>query len=348
MNDKKKQKFSGIHLLLRTLKHVIKGDKEYIKKVSEFKGNSDYLEICHNGTEDYGKIIYVIKENTGYDGFCATMIFVLYYLIFAEQHGLAPVIRLSKEFAYFDEEMSKEIANPWEYYFVVQGNEYDENKALNVSYCNYLQRDKIREKYGFADYSADRYYDESLFDIYSPIIRKYLVLKPEIINESENLLKPVTEIGGKVLGVHFRGTDYKKGYNGHPVFVTEEQTIEEIRKAMDSGMFRAVFIATDDADICDRIKEAGVCSEVIYHSDVFRSKGNESVAFSENSRKNHRYLLGYEIARDMYTLSLCEGLVAGKSRVSLLSNLYKHSRGEEYGYMYIVDNGNNSNDNEYY
>ena len=117
---------------------------------------------------------------------------------------------------------------------------------------------------------------------------------------------------------------------------------------MDTGSFDAVFIATDDASICDRIKKELTDIEVLSHTDVFRSDGNESVVFSDSSRKFHHYLLGYEIARDMYTLSLCDGLVAGKSSVSFLSNLYKHSRDEAYEYMRIIDNGNNLNDNEYY
>ena len=31
-----------------------------------------------------------------------------------------------------------------------------------------------------------------------------------------------------------------------------------------------------------------------------------------------------------------------------MSNLYKHSRDEKYGYMNIIDNGNNVNNNEYF
>ena len=33
---------------------------------------NDYLDIKHNGSVDYGKILYVIKENSNREGFCAT------------------------------------------------------------------------------------------------------------------------------------------------------------------------------------------------------------------------------------------------------------------------------------
>lgn len=334
--------------MLRTLKHIIKRDEKYIIAVSEFDENADYIQVKHNGRNDYGKIIYVIKEQSGVDGFGATAIYTIFYLLFAKQNGFEPVIRFSKDFTYFDEEKSKEIPNPWEYYFTINENSYDENEALNVCYCNYRHLCKIKEYYNLSPYKIENYSDESIVSVCSPIIREYLSLKPAIVNEASNLLKPVTERGGKILGVHFRGTDYKQGYNRHPVYVDENQTIEEIKRAIDTGRFEAVFLATDDASMFDKVSESLEGIPVLAHPDVFRSDGNQSVAFSNSSREYHHYLLGYEIARDIYSLSLCDGLVAGKSSVGFLGNLYKRSREEQYEYMCIIDNGNNVNDNEYY
>ncbi len=344
----KKQKNIGMKLLLCTVKHVFAGDEKYIKKVSEFNTDADYIEIKHNGAIDYGKIIYVIKENTEYDGFCATLIYIIYFLIFAKQHGFVPVIKLSKDYAYYDEDMSKETENPWGYYFEAKSDTYDVENALNVCYSNYIHRDSIRSRYNFSPYKVDNYTDKTIFETCSPLIREYLQLKPEIIADASGLLGDARGKGQKILGVHFRGTDYKQGFNNHPIFVGEEETIEEIKKVVRPGMFEAVFLATDDASMGEKIKNALPGTTVLMHTDVFRSDGEESVAFSENSRKYHHYLLGYEVARDMYTLSLCDGLVAGKSSVGFLSNLYKHSRDEAYEYLHIIDHGNNVNDKECY
>ena len=344
----KKRKVSGFRLLLHALKRVIRRDEKYIEKVSRFDVDADYIEIHHNGNKDYGKVLYVIKENTGYDGFCATVRFAIFFLIYAKEHGFVPVIRFTKEFAYFDEEKSREIKNPWEYYFVSADDAYDVENALNVCYGDYIHRDYIRSRYDFSPYKAENYFDESIFEVCSPLIKEYLRLKPEIIADASGLLGGVREKGQKILGVHFRGTDYKQGFNNHPIFVGEEETIEEIKKVIGPGMFEAVFLATDDASMGEKIKSALPGTMVLMHTDVFRSDGDESVAFSENGRKYHHYLLGYEVARDMYTLSLCDGLVAGKSSVGFLSNLYKHSRDEEYEYLHIIDHGNNVNDKECY
>lgn len=308
----------------------------------------DQWEISHNITADYGKVVYVIKENTGFDGFCATLIYIIYFLLFAKEHGFTPVIKLSQDFAYFDREKSKEIPNPWEYYFVTGDDSYDESKAFNVCYGDHHHLGMIKKRYDLSPYKTDNYNDGKIFDLCLPLIREYMVLKPEIINEASDILRPVTEKGGMVLGVHFRGTDYKQGFDRHPVYVDADQTIEEIVKAMDTGKFDAVFVATDDSSVCERIRESVKDHPVLSFPDVYRSSGRKSVVFSKSGRRFHHYLLGYEIARDMYTLSLCDGLVAGKSSVGFMSNLYKHSRDEEYEYMLIIDNGNNSNGNAYF
>ena len=294
----------------------------------------------------FGLLLHTL--NTGYDGFCATLRFIILLLIFAREHGFAPIIKLSKNFTYFDEEKSREIDNPWEYYFEIIDDIYDEKKALNVCYADYTHLNLIRKRYDFNPYLVENYKDPSIFEICSPLIREYLTLKPSIINDASNKLQTIKEKGAKILGVHYRGTDYKQEYNKHPVHIDENIMLEEIEKAMNTGCFGALFLATDDASFCNKIKEINLGTKVLMFEDVYRSDGDKSVAFSDNNRKYHHYLLGYEIARDMYTLSLCDGLVAVKSSVGFISNLYKHSRGEEYVYMNIIDHGNNVNNNEYF
>lgn len=339
-------RFPGVFLLLRTLDRVIHRDSFYIQRVLSIFDDPDneYLDIKHNGDKYYGKILYVIRENSNHEGFCATLRFVIGFLIYAQEHGFEPVIKLTENYLYYDEQKSKEISNPWEYYFSVPDERYDETSALHVCYSKYYHMMTVKEYQGLSAYSIENYYDERLFQVCSPIINKYLVLKPDITGDAAGILKRVKDNGKRILGVHFRGTDFKQGYNKHPVFVDAEQMLEAVKKATDSGLFGAVFLATDDALFYDRIRETAGDIEILLHKDVFRSNGDTSVAFSESDREYHHYLLGYEIARDMYTLSLCDGLVAGKSSVSYMSNLYKHSRNENYEYIDIIDNGNNAND----
>ena len=52
--------------------------------------------------------------------------------------------------------------------------------------------------------------------------------------------------------------------------------------------------------------------------------GNETVMRSINKRANHHYKLGYEVLRDMYTLSECQGIVAGLSNLSIFFRICKN------------------------
>ncbi len=345
--SKFKIKHPRIHLLLRTLKRIVKKDDYYVQRVLLLGEDIDLIDIEHKGDIDYGKIIYVISENAGNEGFCATLRFIVGFLMYAKQHGFAPKIRLTKEFAYYDEEKSKETDNPWEYYFLPEDEGYEEEKALNVVNAKFFQMMKIKEYPWIDAYTLDNYYNKDLFEKTAPLINKYMEIKPEILDEASMLLSAVRKNAGKILGVHYRGTDFKNGYNDHPVYIDEKQMIEEIKKALETNKFQGVFLATDDKSALDKIKDSFEKIDFLFYPDVFRNDGNRSVAFSKSDRKCHHYLLGREIVRDMYTLSLCDGLVAGKSSVSYMSNLYKHSRHEEYEYMHIIDNGNNVNEKQF-
>ena len=344
--NKLKKRLPGLYLILRTVYCVIRRDKTYIQKSLMLFDDpkSDYLDIRHNGYKDYGKIIYVIKENSDREGFCATMRFILGYLLYAQNYGFEPVIRLSKEFIYYDEGMNEKIPNPWEYYFLSHGDDYDENLASNVCYCKYYHMMSLPEYEKLNAYSIENYYDEGLFKVCSPLINKYMEIKPEIISEASELICKTYAGGKKILGVHYRGTDYKRAYSGHPVCIEKEQVLCEIKKVLSGEKFGSVFLATDVASFYDNVKESFPEVTIMQFQNVYRSDGDISVAFTHDDRKYHHYLLGYEIARDMYALSLCDGLIAGKSSVSFMSNLYKHSRNECYEYMSIIDNGNNLNE----
>lgn len=348
MNKFKKiirNKYPGLYLLLKVTKRVLKRDTYYVQKSLSMKLGTQYIEIVHNGNIDYRATLYVISEHSGVDGFCATIKFLMYHIIFAEQHGFVPVVRFTKDYSYFDSTM---VGNPFEYYFEAVNSEYDIDKALNVCYSDYSYIMTLDEYYGVDSYEAHNYNDENILALCTPIVKKYLKLKPEIVSEAEAFLDENRKSGSKILGVHYRGTDFKKGYYKHPVMVDDKQLINELKKTVETNRFDAIFIATDDASIIDCICESITDFSVINYPDVFRSNGDVSVAFCESDRNKHHYRLGYEIARDMYTLSLCDGLLAGKSSVGYMSNIYKHSRGESYEYMNIIDNGNNNDPNNKY
>lgn len=83
--------------------------------------------------------------------------------------------------------------------------------------------------------------------------------------------------------------------------------------------------------------------KLCYYKDVERGSTNKSVAFCKNNREQHKYLLGLEVIRDMYTLSKCDSLIAGVSQVPICAQINKISRGEKYEVVKIIDKGINRN-----
>lgn len=146
--------------------------------------------------------------------------------------------------------------------------------------------------------------------------------------------------GGRVLGIHFRGTDFKRNYNGHPVNLTVEDYITEIDRIMEHKSYDTMFLATDDLEAIKKlINRYG--QKLVYYSDVTRSEGDETVMKSDCVRENHHYLLGLEVLRDMLTLAECDGLVAGLSQVSMAARIQKKSYGKEYEELVIINKGMN-------
>ena len=134
----------------------------------------------------------------------------------------------------------------------------------------------------------------------------------------------------------------KIGYNNHPTAVRLEQTIKAIKEAMIGREFKLIFLATDEKGVYDILySEFG--NKVVWFDDTYRGEDSKSIAFSDENREYHHYKLGKEVLRDAYTLSKCEGLIAGMSQVSFGARIFKISRNEVYSYCNIIDNGINKN-----
>ena len=102
--------------------------------------------------------------------------------------------------------------------------------------------------------------------------------------------------------------------------------------------FDQIFLATDDSEAIEVFANK-FGDKLVYYKDVIRTSGDETVMKSTVDRPLHHYNLGIEVIRDSYTLSLCSGLIAGLSNVSIFSRLMKQSEGKRYDYLKILDKG---------
>jgi hypothetical protein len=120
--------------------------------------------------------------------------------------------------------------------------------------------------------------------------------------------------------------------------VSVEEYIHATEKAMNEEKFEKIFLATDDQEAIQKFTES-FGNIVCYYTDVIRTDGDETVMKSNCGRENHHYKLGLEVIRDMYTLSACDGIIAGLSNVSIFARIVKLSTCKDYEYMNYMNKG---------
>ena len=332
-----------IHYIGKAVKHI--SDPKYVEFYLDMESNPRLLYFKKNGEQNKAKAIYVITENGNRWGYFAEFRAMLCKLLYADRMGFFPYINWRESFLYFDKEKETDIPNAFEYFFKqVNGLTLEEVEiSYMVAYSKSAEAVMIEREFKDSDSYAG---SDDFLKIMGDIYRKYISLNFET---EQKLEKEYGKLLGdfKTLGVHFRGTDYRREYDIHPVFVQVQEEIEEAYEIFNRYGYERVFLATDEKDAIKEFERKFGKDKICYYNDTFRGSTDISVAFSESQRKHHKYKLGYEVLRDMWTLSKCSGLVAGVSQVGTCARILKESRREIFEQIKIIDKGVNHNKNKF-
>lgn len=292
----------------------------------------------HYGYANRDKTLYYIEEDNRNLGFFAMYRYWLEYLYFADVCGYTPVIYAGDQFAYGEGNKIGKTCNPFEYYFEQPaGIGLHEAKSSNKVILSDPVHRKMVELI-FTGETNNYKYNKMYLYAMGQIVKKYLRFNKETEDYIRTGLKKIDITNNEILGVHARGTDFRAKYNNHPIYIEEENYFTYIDLFLEKHPNYQIFVATDDNNILKEfLKKYG--EQIRFYDDVERSNNKQSVAFSNSSRKQHKYLLGLEVIRDMYTLSLCSGLIAGTSQVSICAQINKLARKERYANIRIIDKG---------
>lgn len=144
------------------------------------------------------------------------------------------------------------------------------------------------------------------------------MLNPHFVSEMNEYGNAVFQ-NKRMLGILLRGSDYiASGMSGASAPVSVESTLPKIREWMSSDGYDGIFLATEDQDILDQMREAfpgkvlAVAQErysvrdfvevkTISELDSMRHKGEDYDAWVEDSLVNYFYAL--------YLLSRCESFM---------------------------------------
>lgn len=334
IKDKMLKDFPWIYNMIRC--YVNRKNKDFINAVLRIDKDPFLVTIKQNGNKSFGVILCEIHPTGKNDGFFASIRWTLDALYFANELGLVPVVTFTNESMYYDEAYSKTL-DPFEYYFnpVSRFTSNDIKEAKNVivySGNNRLFAESLNTCIG---YDVSENYIQNMGFIMS----KYLSLNENTANYLSDEIE-MLNFDAHTLGVHIRGTDYKKKYKNHPSYVSPEMYYPYIDDAINNYGINSIFLATDDDEILQEFQNK-YTDKVVYYKDVCRGNGTAGAHTTVNERKFHHYKLGLEVLRDMYTLAACEGLIAGISQVSLATRILKKSKNDSFRYLKIINNGIN-------
>ncbi|MBR1797346.1 MAG: hypothetical protein IJ757_04965 [Clostridiales bacterium] len=332
------------HLVLYCLYRVVNNrhDNTYLQIMSQ--SNKANLYRLHNDNIHYNKdrSVYLVSYEWEDNGFFAIMRKCLAGCVIAESLGMIPYIYVENS-VYNVPGGYAGINNMFEYYYYptidsgIDGILENEN-CFCASYDHIMGLNRSLGCFSDKDLYSEYEVTDAFLERLAASLKKYFVLKDDV---NDYIYNAVNSILGdcKVLGVHYRGTDYSVGMKAHPVSASLEQYVTYIDEALSIG-YEAVFLATDDINALNAFKDR-YGDRILFYDDVIRSSGKKGVHLDKHDRDNDQYYLGLEVLRDMYTLSECEGLVSGLSQVSIFARIMKLSCGYNYDYMKIIDNGIN-------
>lgn len=310
-----------IMYLYTSISHML--DHDYVEKYLMGEGKL----VFHNGELYPDKIIYFIDLSKYECGFFAQYRCILAFLNYADKMNYVPVIKMNTKM--YNDKGKRH--NVYDDFFQQPTEILFENlkEVKNIIYSDFSHLKWLEEPVGYI-------LDEKQIRKEAYLKNKYVCYNKDIINSIKEEISNLFSCKNKnVLGVHIRGGDYFQEWKGHPKPIQINEYVEYIEEALKTETFEKIFLATDDDRCMNAIKEI-YNEKVLCYNDVERSSADEGVHYHKKSSR-----IGYEVLRDMYTLSQCGGLIAGKSQVSTVARVEKYSRDEEYSYLRIIDKGLN-------
>ena len=300
------------------------------------KWQTDYFEshsvfkFQEYGALNDGKVLYVINNFNPSSGFFYSWCETCRGLMVAERFGFTPVVDWSKG-AYYDKNGLNGCMNPFEYFFEpVSAVSSDEVlKSMNVAYYNHHT---FVKPFALYDYRSD----EEL-ELFAKINRKYIKLKSNLQAKIE---KDIDELlcEKKTLAVHVRGVEWGN-VKGHPIPASLDLYTEMIDEALYKNGFQLIFLATDSDDTVAFFKKK-YGEMIVCYNDVTRAQSGSKVLaiYDDSIAGEHRgFKLGSEVLKDMFTISKCDGIIAGLSYVSFAAEVFKKSRDEVYEYKRYIE-----------
>lgn len=291
------------------------------------------MSILVDNNSNLEKKYYIINYPFETSGLFCICIYIIYYSLYALNHGYIPVVDLKhNNNQYFkDNRVFKD--NVWEYFFEQPCgvNLDDINDDLNITISGMhvpIEEDIFQ---ALTDIKKYREKFKQIFDIFK--INKQT--QEFLESNYNNIVKGEKE----VLGIICRGSDYVTlKLPGHNIQPDPKDVLEKAKEVLAKYRYKKIWLATEDANIYKMFK-AEFGDMLLENSQyMFSNTGDKYIADIKVNRPNHFYTLAMEYLSSVYIISKCKyiigGTVTGTIGAWLLSKGF-----ENQSYIYLWNLG---------
>ncbi len=313
--------------MIKLIKKIIK--KMTLQTPSLLNGVQNNLHYAEKDEEkktfgnlNSDKTFYVIKRTPG-TGLFSNVTFVLNHLKICKEKNYIPIIDMKNFKTIYNEAKSiKRTDNAWEYYFRnLSHYSLDEiYKSKNVIFTS-------NKFFSHFTYNIDL--DEDLVKLLQNDIKLNKILEKTFFKISKIFN------GKKILGIHFRGTSYKRS-PGHPLPATKGQMYKMTKKIIEREKVDKIFLVTEELNYLNFFKKK-FPDKLLYLNCCFRSDKND--AFKKYPRRLHRYKMGREAILETLLLSKCDYFIYLCSNVSSAAISFNLNKKQK---RFEINNGINS------
>jgi hypothetical protein len=228
-------------------------------------------------------------------GLGARLEWCLEIMAFCDVHGLVPQFR----FSYPDSHRSTD-------YFgsLFRTRLSPERPARFVTISSIIELDLGKD------------YDQVMtVELANHLINKYLVVREDVVSEVDDFCQ--RHFGdSRVLGVHYRGTDKVRESPLVP-YESVRRNIEHYLELYPST--GCIFVATDDANFLDHLRNASIGRTIVWREDAFRSRDGSSV---HESAYTDKHAMNRDALVNCLILSRCAAMLKTASILSGWSKLF--------------------------
>ena len=311
-------KFIKGHYLPEKLRYLIWNNKEKDEFWRE--------KILRNDGDD-DKVYYIIRRKDSGAGLFSLLLTTIGHIDYAIKRGYVPVVDWQNyPNPYLEKEEVGKI-NAYEYYF---------EQPFNVTVDECKTKPKVILSNGNDICSVHERPNEnwSFYDNQKKVKAwRYIRCNDETNDYMTSEFRKITERIGddaRILGVLARGTDYlKQKPKGHAVQPDIETIIKKTNEYMKKCDCNYIFLATEDKRFEERFRKEfdGLC---IFNERCYIDYSDGSISYMRANREKDRFLRGREYLTNIYILSRCNALVAGRTNGTLGAILMSDGYEEEF------------------